>query len=38
MMAFIAKMNERAKELGAVNSDFENPNGLNAQNHYNDGT
>lgn len=31
---FIAKMNERAKELGAVNSDFENPNGLNAQNHY----
>ena len=32
--ASITKMNERAKELGAVNSDFENPNGLNAQNHY----
>ena len=28
------RWNERAKELGAVNSDFENPNGLNAQNHY----
>ena len=25
---------EVQKELGAVNSDFENPNGLNAQNHY----
>lgn len=31
---FIQRMNERAKELGAVNSDFENPNGLNAENHY----
>lgn len=31
---FIARMNERAKELGAVNSDFENPSGLNAENHY----
>ena len=31
---FIAKMNERATELGCVNSNFVNPNGLDDENHY----
>lgn len=32
--AFIAKMNQRAKELGLQNTQFSNTNGLPAQNHY----
>jgi len=32
--AFAAKMNERAKELGAVNSNFVNPNGLPHDEHF----
>lgn len=32
--AFAAKMNERAKALGCVNSNFVNPNGLPNDNHY----
>ena len=32
--AFAAKMNLRARELGALNSNFENPNGLHSKNHY----
>ncbi|WP_312698917.1 D-alanyl-D-alanine carboxypeptidase family protein [Sedimentibacter sp.] len=31
---FIGMMNKRAKELGAYNSNFVNPHGLNADNHY----
>lgn len=31
---FIEMMNERAKELGALNSNFVNPHGLNSENHY----
>lgn len=31
---FIAKMNEKAKELGCTNSHFVNPNGLHDDNHY----
>lgn len=31
---FVKKMNQRAKELGAVNSNFVNPNGLPDDNHY----
>lgn len=31
---FISQMNARAKELGAVNSNFVNTNGLNDENHY----
>ncbi len=32
--AFVAAMNERAKELGCENSNFVNTNGLPAENHY----
>jgi D-alanyl-D-alanine carboxypeptidase (penicillin-binding protein 5/6) len=32
--AFAAKMNERAKELGAVNSNFVNPHGLPHEDHF----
>ncbi len=32
--AFAAKMNLRARELGALSSNFENPNGLHNKNHY----
>lgn len=32
--AFVAAMNERAKELGCVNTNFVNPNGLPADGHY----
>lgn len=32
--AFAVKMNERAKELGCVDSNFVNPNGLPDENHY----
>lgn len=32
--AFVAKMNERAKELGAENTNFVNPCGLPDENHY----
>lgn len=31
---FIALMNEKAKELGALNTNFVNPNGLHDDNHY----
>ena len=31
---FVRKMNERAKELGAENTNFINPNGLHDDNHY----
>lgn len=31
---FVAKMNQKAHELGMKNSSFANPNGLNAQGHY----
>lgn len=31
---FIARMNERARELGAENTNFTNPNGLPDENHY----
>ena len=27
-------MNEKARELGAVNTNFANPNGLSEENHY----
>ncbi|MFI3252900.1 MAG: D-alanyl-D-alanine carboxypeptidase family protein [Eubacteriales bacterium] len=32
--AFVAQMNEKAKELGMTNTLFANPHGLNADNHY----
>lgn len=32
--AFAEMMNEKAKELGCQNSNFENPSGLNGENHY----
>ena len=32
--AFVALMNERAKEIGAVNTHFANPHGLPDENHY----
>jgi len=32
--AFVAKMNQRAKELGMTNTNFINTNGLDADNHY----
>lgn len=32
--AFVQLMNEEAKKLGATNSNFVNPNGLSADNHY----
>ena len=32
--AFVEKMNEKAQELGAVNTNFVNPNGLHDDNHY----
>lgn len=32
--AFAKEMNKKAKELGAVNSNFTNPHGLNDNNHY----
>jgi len=31
---FAKMMNERAKELGAINTNFENPHGLHSKNHY----
>lgn len=31
---FVVRMNERAKELGAVNTHFVNPHGLDAEDHY----
>lgn len=31
---FVQKMNERAKELGAINTNFVNPHGLHDNNHY----
>ena len=31
---FVAMMNKRARELGATNTNFENPNGLHLKNHY----
>lgn len=31
---FVAMMNKRARELGATNTHFENPNGLHLKNHY----
>ena len=31
---FVAKMNERAQQLGCVNTHFENPHGLPNENHY----
>lgn len=31
---FVSKMNEKAKELNLTNTHFENPHGLDAQNHY----
>lgn len=31
---FVKRMNERAKELGAVDTNFVNPHGLDAENHY----
>ena len=31
---FVARMNERAEELGAVNTHFVNPHGLDAEDHY----
>lgn len=31
---FVAMMNERAKELGLKNTNFKNPHGLDAANHY----
>ena len=30
---FVNLMNEKAKEVGALNTNFENPNGLTAENH-----
>ena len=32
--AFVDMMNEKAKELGCINTHFENPSGLNDENHY----
>ncbi|MFD1707085.1 D-alanyl-D-alanine carboxypeptidase family protein [Siminovitchia sediminis] len=32
--AFVARMNERAKELGLKNTKFQNPTGLSAKDHY----
>jgi len=32
--AFTLLMNKRAKEIGAVNTNFENPHGLDSENHY----
>lgn len=32
--AFVALMNKRAKELGAKNTNFDNPHGLHSDNHY----
>lgn len=32
--AFVLMMNERAKELGAQNTNFQNPHGLDAEGHY----
>lgn len=32
--AFVDLMNEKAKELGCINTHFENPSGLNDENHY----
>lgn len=32
--AFAARMNQKAKEIGAVNTNFVTPNGLDAENHY----
>ncbi|MCI5622483.1 MULTISPECIES: D-alanyl-D-alanine carboxypeptidase family protein [Anaerostipes] len=32
--AFVKMMNQRAKELGATNTHFANPNGLHLENHY----
>ncbi len=32
--AFVAKMNERAKKMGLQNTNFMNPSGANADNHY----
>jgi len=34
MKAFAEKMNRRARQLGAVSSNFENPHGLHNKNHY----
>ena len=31
---FVAKMNEKAKEIGAYNTNFTNPHGLHNENHY----
>lgn len=31
---FVGLMNKKAKELGALNTHFENPNGLHSENHY----
>lgn len=31
---FVQRMNERAKELGAIDTNFVNPHGLDAENHY----
>ena len=31
---FVGRMNEKAAQLGMVNSHFANPNGLNAEGHY----
>jgi serine-type D-Ala-D-Ala carboxypeptidase (penicillin-binding protein 5/6) len=31
---FAEQMNDKAKEIGAVNSNFENPHGLHSKNHY----
>ena len=31
---FISMMNDRAKDIGTMNTSFANPNGLDAQNHY----
>ncbi len=32
--AFVKRMNERAKEMGMVNTSFETPSGLDGENHY----
>lgn len=32
--AFVERMNEKARALGMVNTSFENPNGLDGENHY----
>ena len=31
---FVGRMNEKAAQLGMMNSHFANPNGLNAEGHY----